>query len=158
MEEVGMGDSAESKRRKGPRSKEGAKPIGVDEPCETDELIRAINHALRRQILRYLHSSRKPMSPKQIERKLGMSELRSGILSSVSYHVGVLRDFKAITLVGTKPRRGAVEHFYESTVSNSMWIRNLLKKTRERDQTLLWTARQRPSTKATGKARARNGG
>lgn len=154
-----MGDSAESKvSRKEARSKKGAKPTGAVEPCEADELIRAINHALRRQILRYLHSSRKPLSPKQIEQKLDLGDLRSNVLSSVSYHVGVLRDFEAITMVRTEPRRGAVEHFYKSSVSNSTWVRDLLKRTQRRDRTLIWTDGQRPSTKAAGKRWRKNSG
>lgn len=153
-----MGDSAESKANHGGPQSKRTSAAGDYEPDKTDDLIRAINHKLRRQILRYLHSSRKPLSPKQIERKLDLSALRSGVLSSVSYHVGVLRDFKAITMVKTEPRRGAVEHFYESAVSNSVWVRNLLKKTQKRDEALIWTRRRASSNKSADKKESRDNG
>jgi DNA-binding transcriptional ArsR family regulator len=38
-------------------------------------------------------------------------------LGNVSYHVRVLRELDCLELVRTKPRRGALEHFYRATVS-----------------------------------------
>jgi len=49
-------------------------------------------------------------SPKELADQLGEG------LSQVSYHVGVLRECKLIELVGTEPRRGAVEHFYRAAI------------------------------------------
>jgi len=44
------------------------------------------------------------------------------------YHVRVLAENKAVKLVGTKPRRGSVEHFYRATrlVDDVPWGREAL--------------------------------
>ena len=49
-------------------------------------------------------------SPNELARELGEP------LGRVSYHVRTLADIGAIELVGTEPRRGAVEHFYRAAV------------------------------------------
>ena len=47
-----------------------------------------------------------PISPREVSGALSQP------LSSVSYHVRVLADCEAITLVSTKPVRGSMQHFY----------------------------------------------
>lgn len=69
-------------------------------------LAKALSHPLRVQILTILH--KRVASPNQIAQQLGEG------LSQVSYHVKVLEEYKCIELVDTKPRRGAVEHFYRA--------------------------------------------
>jgi DNA-binding transcriptional ArsR family regulator len=66
-------------------------------------------HPLRLQILEAFDSSKKPLSPKELCRKVGAP------LSNVSYHVKQLREAQIVELVKTEPRRGAVEHFYRLT-------------------------------------------
>jgi DNA-binding transcriptional ArsR family regulator len=70
-------------------------------------MAKALSHPIRMQILTILH--KRVASPNQIAQELGEG------LSQVSYHVKVLREFDCIELVDTKPRRGAVEHFYRAT-------------------------------------------
>lgn len=44
---------------------------------------------------------------------VGLTELIGDMpLSNVSYHVKALHELELLELAGTKPRRGAIEHFY----------------------------------------------
>ncbi|HVS98916.1 MAG TPA: helix-turn-helix domain-containing protein [Solirubrobacterales bacterium] len=78
-----------------------------------NELLIALRHPLRRQILRAM-AARDAISPRQIS-----DELREP-LSNVSYHVRVLADCGAVTLVDTAPVRGSMQHFY-STAIDEPW-------------------------------------
>lgn len=71
-------------------------------------LIRAIAHPLRHQLLFMLNE--RVASPKELA-----SELDEPI-GRVSHHIRTLATLGAIELVDTKPRRGAVEHFYRATI------------------------------------------
>lgn len=71
-------------------------------------MAKALSHPLRLHILAILR--KRVASPNQIAQELGEG------LSQVSYHVRVLKQHECIELVDTKPRRGAVEHFYRATV------------------------------------------
>jgi hypothetical protein len=46
-------------------------------------------------------------------------------LSNISYHVRVLADCAAISLVGTKPVRGSMQHFYRTAIE-APWARAVL--------------------------------
>jgi len=76
---------------------------------EETNLLRALRHPLRRRILREMADGGE-LSPR------GLSDRLRQPLSNVSYHVRVLAECRAITLVGTRPARGSVQHFYRSTV------------------------------------------
>jgi DNA-binding transcriptional ArsR family regulator len=76
---------------------------------DDNELLIALRHPLRRQILRAM-AEQDPISPRQIS-----DELRQP-LSNVSYHVRVLADCGAVTLVDTAPVRGSMQHFYSPTI------------------------------------------
>jgi DNA-binding transcriptional ArsR family regulator len=67
---------------------------------------KALAHPLRARILAILND--RVASPNQ------MAELLGEPLGNVSYHVKALVDLTCIELVGTTPRRGAVEHFYRA--------------------------------------------
>lgn len=69
-------------------------------------LAKAFTHPLRMEILTIL--DRRVASPNELSKALGEG------LSQVSYHVKVLKDLECIELVDTKPRRGAVEHYYRA--------------------------------------------
>lgn len=79
---------------------------------DDNELLIALRHPLRRQILRTM-ATQDPISPRQIS-----DELREP-LSNVSYHVRVLADCGAVTLVDTEPVRGSMQHFYSSTIEEA---------------------------------------
>jgi len=82
------------------------------EQTDDNELLIALRHPLRRQILRTMATT-DPISPRQIS-----DELREP-LSNVSYHVRVLADCGAVELVHTEPVRGSMQHFYSSTIEEA---------------------------------------
>jgi len=77
----------------------GAEGDGVDQ-----QMVRALAHPLRVEILRRLEEG--PNSPNGLSKRIGQP------LGNVSYHTKVLLGCGCIRLFKTKPRRGAVEHFY----------------------------------------------
>jgi DNA-binding transcriptional ArsR family regulator len=89
----------------------------LDRPKE-ENLLTALGHPLRREILRAMADG-KPVSPREL------SEALDQPLSNVSYHVRVLVQSEAVTLVRTKPTRGSIQHFYRSTVQ-APWARQVL--------------------------------
>ncbi len=75
---------------------------------EMDAILTALRHPLRQRILKHLSgSARTDGSPKEMAAELEQP------LSNVSYHVRVLVECRALTLVRTKPVRGSVQHFYK---------------------------------------------
>lgn len=70
-------------------------------------LIKALGHPLRARLLTIL--TERVASPNELANELGEG------LSQTSYHVKVLRDLGLIELQYTKPRRGALEHYYRAT-------------------------------------------
>jgi DNA-binding transcriptional ArsR family regulator len=103
-----------------------------------DELIRALTHPLRREALRILNSSRKPMGPQEIEDRLKLTEERKEKLSSVSYHMRELARRGAVCLIDEEQVRGARKHLYISKVADISWVRGLLKRMRKSDEAKLW--------------------
>jgi DNA-binding transcriptional ArsR family regulator len=85
-------------------------PASAHDAGELDEaLLRAISHPLRHRLLGMLDG--RTASPNQLARELGLP------LGRVSYHIRLLNDLGAIELVGTEPRRGALEHFYRAVTT-----------------------------------------
>ena len=85
-------------------------PAPPQDAGELDEaLLRAISHPLRHRLLGMLDG--RTASPNQLARELGLP------LGRVSYHIRLLNDLGAIELVGTEPRRGALEHFYRAVTT-----------------------------------------
>ncbi len=106
-------------QQKGRRRKNGKRQV---------KLIRALDHELRRQILRQLDESEEPQSPVKISKGLGKH------LTNVSYHTSVLCQLGAVAEVAQGQVRGALEHFYVSTVEDNPPIQALLEETREADE------------------------
>ncbi|HXQ88218.1 MAG TPA: winged helix-turn-helix domain-containing protein [Solirubrobacterales bacterium] len=81
------------------------------------QLVRAIGHPLRVEILRLLEDG--PSGPKRLSDRIGEP------LGNVSYHMKVLRRYDCIELVETIPARGAVEHIYKlksrGTIGSRTW-------------------------------------
>jgi DNA-binding transcriptional ArsR family regulator len=69
-------------------------------------LVKALAHPLRVRLLTLLNQQ--VASPSELAEKLHQP------LGNVSYHVRILADLGAIELVETKPRRGALEHYYRA--------------------------------------------
>lgn len=107
---------ASAKRGQKRRGKKKVAPT----PASTAQLIAALNHQCRREILRLLHEVDESQSPARISKKLRIP------LSTVSYHIKVLRDLGAIVCVNTRPARGALEHFYDSTVEENQRVMAML--------------------------------
>jgi DNA-binding transcriptional ArsR family regulator len=75
---------------------------------KNDAVLKAVAHPLRRAILRRLESNANGgLSPKDLAKELGTE------LPNLSYHIRILADTGVLKLVKTKPRRGAIEHFYK---------------------------------------------
>jgi DNA-binding transcriptional ArsR family regulator len=102
------------------------------------DLLRALNHILRRQVLRHLHSSKKPLSPVQVEAELRLGEEVKEGLSQLSYHMKTLARLKVISLDDEEQVRGATKHFYVSNVSDIAWVRGLLRRMQKCDEEQLW--------------------
>lgn len=71
------------------------------------ELVRALSHPIRVSILEALQG--RVASPSELSKEMGES------LGVVSYHTNTLVECGCLELVHTKPRRGALEHFFGVT-------------------------------------------
>ncbi len=83
-----------------------------------DDLLRALGNPLRRQILRRMRDA-DMVSPLQMSQEFGLP------ISTVAYHVRVLAQCEAVTLVRVKSVRGAIKHFYRSTLKQP-WARQII--------------------------------
>lgn len=97
-------------------------------PIALRDRLPAVAHPIRRRVLRVLHEAGEARSPNEI------SEVLDAALSSVAYHVRVLRECGMVALTDTRPRGGSTEHFYISTVANSKLIGAILEATRAEDE------------------------
>jgi len=109
------------------------KPIRrlADQPDQTPtfpELLKALNHPLRRRILRALHEAGEARSPRELSQDLGVP------LSNVSYHVRVLRSKDVIALTDRRPVRGSSEHFYISVLPENTMVVQLLESIAQEDR------------------------
>jgi DNA-binding transcriptional ArsR family regulator len=81
-------------------------------------LLAALGSPLRRRILRRMRDE-EMISPRQLAQEFELP------LSSVAYHVRVLAESGAITLVRVKPVRGAIKHYYRSSVKPA-WAQQII--------------------------------
>jgi len=125
---------AEGKGAKGKSAKGGEN----GKPYKEEDLIRGLNHAIRRQALRALHASKTPMGPAQVDAKLKLGNTPKERLSQISYHMKTLAQLRIISLVDEQQVRGAMEHIYASEVDDDAWVRSMLKRTQESDEAELW--------------------
>jgi DNA-binding transcriptional ArsR family regulator len=95
---------------------------------DTAALITALNHPLRRKILRVLASG-------EAASATDLSELLEIRLGNIAYHMKVLTELKILWLSGTQQVRGAQERFYRSVLnSKPEWARTALDQTRTQDE------------------------
>jgi predicted ArsR family transcriptional regulator len=73
-----------------------------------ESLAAIVTHPLRRRIW-YAMAEQRPISPRELADELNEP------VNDVAYHVRVLRDTGVIELAGTRPVRGATQHFYRTT-------------------------------------------
>jgi DNA-binding transcriptional ArsR family regulator len=85
---------------------------------DDNDLLVALRHPVRRDILRTM-AGEEAISPREIAGVLRQP------LSNVSYHVRVLAECAAISLVDTKPVRGSMQHFY-CTAIEAPWALQVL--------------------------------
>jgi len=79
-------------------------PAQQKSPAQVESLAAIVTHPLRRRI--WYAIDERPISPRELADELGEP------VNDVAYHVRVLRDLGVIELSGTKPVRGATQHFY----------------------------------------------
>jgi DNA-binding transcriptional ArsR family regulator len=83
-----------------------------------NDLLAALGHPLRRQILRRMRDV-EMISPRQLSKEFDRP------VTNLAYHVRVLADCGAITLVRVKPVRGAIQHFYRSSLKQP-WAQQII--------------------------------
>ncbi len=83
-----------------------------------NELLAALSNPTRRQILRRMRDS-EMVSPRQLAQEFDLP------LSNMAYHVRVLAGCGAITLARVKPVRGAIMHFYRSSLKQP-WAQQII--------------------------------
>lgn len=98
--------------------------MGSADESRTTDLLLALSHPLRRQILRLLADDR-PRSPSELAASLDHP------LPIVSYHVRTLASRGALRLVRTEPARGSRQHFYLPTIEAD-WARSVLEGAEQR--------------------------
>jgi DNA-binding transcriptional ArsR family regulator len=82
-------------------------------------LLMALAHPLRRRILRAM-AGEEALSPREL------SDALEAPLPKVAYHVRVLAECAAVTLVRTQPVRGSMQHFYLMNTLEVPWARQIL--------------------------------
>lgn len=102
-------------------------PAGVPR-AQAADCIKALGAPQRRRILRILQETGEARSPNEIAKAFGVP------VGCVSYHVKVLRECSALALTDTQQKRGAVEHFYASTLMDNELVVQLLEATRADDE------------------------
>lgn len=100
---------------------------GIPRPGVAD-CIKAIGTPQRRHILRSLHQAEEARSPSELAEALEVS------VSHVAYHVKVLKECRVLALTDTRPSRGAIEHFYASTVINDELVVKFLDAAKAEDE------------------------
>lgn len=116
------------KPAKGERKQKASDGSGRPDGAQREAIIRAIGHPLRRRVLRVLIDEGEPRSPAQIREILDLS------LNAVAYQMRVLRRLGAVTAVGSRQVRGAIERFYLPAIEGDYPIEALLEETREWDE------------------------
>jgi DNA-binding transcriptional ArsR family regulator len=95
--------------------------------ADATQWIMALNHPLRRQILRAVKEG-------EVASATALCQRFEMPLSNVSYHVKVLVDLSVLRLVRTRKVRGARERFYcVASDGQAEWVRVVLEDTRGSD-------------------------
>jgi DNA-binding transcriptional ArsR family regulator len=92
-------------------------------------VIDALNHPLRRQLLRDLHEGSNRSAT-------GLADSIKPALGNIIYHLKVLRDRGLIRQTGSKRNRGAREYFYASVVADNVQVVSILAATAKDDKAM----------------------
>jgi len=92
------------------------------------DCIKVLDAPQRRRILRILQEVGEARSSAEIAKAFGVP------VGHISYHVKVLRGCGVLALTDTQRKRGAVEHFYASTVMDNQLVVKFLDATRADDE------------------------
>jgi len=98
----------------------------------TPTMRHALDHHLRREILRTLHRSEGPRSPGEIAAALPAETS----VSLVSYHAHVLESCGSLNLADVQPTGDTLAHRYASNVSGDTQIVSILQTTEALDRPL----------------------
>lgn len=95
---------------------------------EASQWVTALNHPLRRSILRIL-------AEKELASATDIARLTETRLGNVAYHVKVLTELQVLELVRRRQVRGAFEKFYRSATTRGKyaWVADVLERTRTSD-------------------------
>ncbi len=91
-------------------------------------LIHALDHPVRRQVLRVLNGQEENQSP------VDLTKFITTYLSSLSYHAKVLRELGVIRQTRVEYVRGATKHFYVSQVADNEQVVSILAETQKDDK------------------------
>jgi DNA-binding transcriptional ArsR family regulator len=110
-----MEQARPSRRRKVAAAKV---PKAADPHEVNNAFVAALNHPIRRTLLKLFLEADAALSPKELAALTGEK------LPTVSYHVRVLADKSAVELAEEEPVRGSVAHFYRATelTRNTPWV------------------------------------
>jgi predicted transcriptional regulator len=101
--------------------------LAVHLPADTRE---ALQHSVRRQILRTLQATDRTMSVSD----LAKSDRVPCGMPCVSHHLHTLRDFGLIERVETQPVRGAIKHYFTSSIDDDGHVTRVLRATEQADR------------------------
>lgn len=96
----------------------------------TPALIHALNHPVRRHILRQLGEEGIERSPSEMAQAAALG------LPGLSFHARVLCELQVTRCTRTRPVRGSLEHFYASNVSDNELVAAILVGTEGDDRPL----------------------
>ncbi len=120
-----MGQSGESRRQT--RRREQLIRLIANLPPEARQ---ALDHPVRRDILRALNDSPTPRSSTEIAAAAGPK----ASLNVIHYHALVLTEHGSIKVAGTQSSRGAVTRLYASNVADDQQVTSVLKVSRQLDR------------------------
>lgn len=94
----------------------------------TPALLHALNHPVRRHILRALSAPEMELSPSDISKALGTH------LSNLSYHARTLSEQDVLCCTQEIQVRGSTQHFYVSNVAGNRLVNAILAEIEKDDQ------------------------
>jgi DNA-binding transcriptional ArsR family regulator len=108
-----------------------------EKPSNSVALVAALNHWMRRAILRWINDEQTKYCATDLE------DLMDLALSNISYHMRFMDRAGLLKLADTKRVRGATAYYYVSAVTENQIVQMVLKETEDEDVWLEIKARKR---------------